>query len=58
MEERYNSIAAIETAASWAVPTVRKLLEREILRGADGGLDLSWDMLRLLVMNDSAGLYD
>ena len=61
---RYNALAEMPT---WAQPTVRKLVQAGVLQGktvavdADGlcaSLDLSEDMLRLLVMNDRAGLYD
>jgi len=62
--ERYNSIAELP---KWAKPTVKKLLDRGFLRGTGGrpdkegyptGLDLSADMVRLLVINDRAGVYD
>lgn len=62
--ERYNSVAELPT---WAKPTIRKLIGRGCLKGnggkrdADGlpaDLDLSEDMIRLLVINDRAGVYD
>lgn len=63
---RYNTMAEIERAASYAVPTVQKLIAIGAIRGggkkdADGNpadMDLSRDMLRLLVMNDRAGTYN
>ena len=43
----------------WAKPTVQKLMNKGIISGvADNCLDLSYDLLRLLVTNDRAGLYD
>ena len=43
----------------WAKPTVQKLMDKGIISGvADNCLDLSNDLLRLLVINDRAGLYD
>lgn len=56
-DERYQTVDEIEREAPWAAPTVQKLLDRDILRGDGAGLDLSRDMLRLLVFNDRAGLY-
>lgn len=58
MEKRYQTIEEIKSAAPWAVNTVEKLVAADLLHGDDGGLDLSRDMLRLLVINDRAGLYD
>lgn len=65
--KRFNTIAEIEAAAPWAADTVRKLCDNFILRGGGAAadengypveLDMSTDMLRLLVMNDRAGIYD
>ncbi len=42
----------------WARPTIEKLTARGYLRGGEEGLGLTDDMLRLLVINDRAGLYD
>ncbi len=62
--QRFNTVGELP---DWAKPTIRKLVLNGILQGktsavdADGlsaSLDLSMDMLRLLVMNDRAGLYD
>ncbi|MBQ8109706.1 MAG: M15 family metallopeptidase [Clostridia bacterium] len=55
--KRYNTIEEIKQGASWAVDTVRKLMDRKIITGNGVGLNLSEDMLRLLVFNDRAGLY-
>lgn len=56
--KRYNTMKEISDGAPWAAPTVEKLLNKDILTGGDKGLDLSADMLRLLVLNDRAGVYD
>lgn len=49
----------LEDIPAYARPTVRKLLDRGALQGKQNGqLDLSEDMLRLLVIHDRMGLYD
>lgn len=55
--KRYNTIDEIREDCPWAVDTVTKLLDKGYLAGDGTGLDLSRDMLRLLVINDRAGLY-
>lgn len=55
--KRYNTIEEIKQGASWAETTVRKLMDRKIITGNGVGLNLSEDMLRMLVFNDRAGLY-
>ena len=43
----------------WAQPTVKKLVDKGYLRGEGNGvLNLSEDTLKVLVINDRAGLYD
>lgn len=57
-EKRYDSLNEIreEKAVSWAVGTVEKLMNRGFLSGGqEGKLNLSEDMLRLLVIQDRAG---
>lgn len=64
-ERRYNTLVEISEGAPWATETVAKLIERDIIRGngvkdkhgRPADMDLSTDMLRLLVWNDRAGLY-
>ncbi|MCL2565980.1 MAG: M15 family metallopeptidase [Defluviitaleaceae bacterium] len=52
---RYNTI---EELPLWARPTVEMLVKTNRLQGeGEGRLNLSEDMLRLLVINDRAGLY-
>lgn len=53
--DRYLTLADVP---SWGAPTVEKLLTKGFLKGVDADqLDLSRDMLRLLVIHDRAGLY-
>lgn len=49
---RYNTL---EEVPVWAKETIRKLVEKGILSGNGSSLDLSADMLRVLVMMDRAG---
>lgn len=57
IEKRYNTLAEITAELPWASPTIQKMIDRDILRGDDSGLDLSMDMIRMFVFNDRAGLY-
>lgn len=52
MLQRYDMLKDIP---SWGKETVRKLTERKILQGDGQKLDLSHDMLRILVLLDRAG---
>ena len=55
-EMRYHTI---QEMPEWARATIQKLVDRGVIQGRDGNnLDLSEDMLRMLVINDRAGLYD
>lgn len=42
----------------YARPTIQKLVDKGILQGDENGLGLTNDLLRVLVINDRAGLYD
>lgn len=56
----------VEEVPEWGQATVRKLMskprgdnpEKMVLEGEGDGLGLSYDLLRVLVINDRAGLYD
>ena len=49
----------IKDVPSWALPTVKKLIAHGSLKGdSKGDLNLDYNMLRLLVINDREGLYD
>ncbi len=51
---RYNTI---DEVPDYGKATVQKLIDRGALNGTDTGLNLSDDMLRVLVVNDRMGLY-
>lgn len=51
----YNYID--ENMPDWARPTIQKLVDRGILKGDENGLNLTEDLMRILVVNDRAGLY-
>lgn len=42
----------------WAKPTIQKLVDKGYLQGNENGLNLTDELLRILVVNDRAGLYD
>ncbi len=52
----YNYID--DNLPGFARETVQKLVDKGFLRGDETGLNLTEEMLRLLVINDRAGLYD
>ena len=51
-EVRYNTV---EECPSWARKTVQKLIDKKYLDGDGQSLDLSHDMVRVLVIQDRAG---
>ena len=53
-EVRYNTVSE---CPGWARETIQKLVNREYLNGTGEGLDLSADMVRLLVILDRAGAF-
>ena len=42
----------------WAKPTIQKLVNNGMLKGNENGLNLTEDLMRILVKNDRAGLYE
>ena len=48
----------IEEVPDWGKATVRKLVDKKLLEGEGDGLGMTYDLLRVLVINDRAGLYD
>lgn len=63
-EKRYNAVAELP---DYAKPTIVKLIDGGMLQGSGGArdedgrpadLNLSIDMVRLLVIHDRAGVYD
>lgn len=65
MAPRYNTVAEIEKAASWAMPAIRKMIDKGFISGSGkkdekgdpADMDLSMDMIRIFVTNNKAGLY-
>ena len=53
-EVRYNTV---DECPSWARETIQKLVDKKYLDGTGKGLDLSADMVRLLVILDRAGAF-
>lgn len=51
---RYNTV---QECPEWARKTVQKLIDKGCLSGDGKGLNLSEDMVRMLVINDRAGVY-
>ncbi|MBQ9460122.1 MAG: M15 family metallopeptidase, partial [Oscillospiraceae bacterium] len=56
-EKRYQTREEIARALPWAAATLQKCIDKGILRGNVTGLDLSEDMIRMLVYMDRAGIY-
>lgn len=55
VEKVYNWTVEVP---EWARPTVQKLLDKGYLQGNDKGeLELTYSILKMLVINDRAGLY-
>lgn len=53
---KYNNL---EEVPEWGKSTVEKLMNLEVLKGDENGnLNLSYDLLRTLVIHDRLGLYD
>lgn len=42
----------------WARPTIQKLMDKGLLKGTENGLNLTEDLMRVLVINDRAGIYN
>lgn len=47
----------LEELPEWAKPAVEKLVQKGYLKGTDTGLDLSQDMVRMLVILDRTGVF-
>jgi hypothetical protein len=47
----------VEDVPEWGKPTVEKLIEHGAISGTGEGINLSYEQLRLLVINDRMGLY-
>lgn len=59
MEEQKTVYNTIEEVPDWAKDTIYKLIDLDLLQGeGEGKLGLTYDLTRVLVINDRAGLYD
>ena len=58
VKESRKTYETIQEVPAFAQDTVRKLMDKNLLQGEGDGLGLSYDLLRVLVINDRAGLYD
>ena len=58
LNEQKTIYDTIEEVPEWARPTIRKLMEKGYLKGEGEKLGLTYDLARVLVVNDRAGLYD
>lgn len=56
-EERAMRYNTVDECPAWARETIRKLIGKGYLSGDGQGLDLSHDMVRLLVIHDRAGAF-
>lgn len=52
---RYNTLEEIKKEANWAYATIKKLCDARALNGDGAGLNLSYDMIRILVVLDRTG---
>ena len=52
----YNYID--DNMPQWAKPTVKKLVDKNVLKGDVEGLNLTEDLMRMLVINDRIGIYE
>ena len=52
----YNYID--ENMPEWARPTIQKLVDKGILKGNENGLNLTEDLMRILVIYDRSRIYD
>lgn len=58
IESQNKTYNTLEEVPEWGRPTVQKLMDKGIVEGTGKGLGLSYDLLRMLVVNDRVGLYD
>lgn len=55
---KYNKVYnSLDEVPDWGKDTIKKLVDKGYLKGNGKGLDLSADLLRVLVINDRAGMY-
>ena len=56
-DSREKYFENLDDVPEWGRETVKKLVEKGALKGDGRGIDISYAMLRMLVINDRAGLY-
>lgn len=57
-DEEMVRYQTIEELPEYAKPTIKKLVEKEFLKGNEQGLDLNETMIRMLVILDRAGIFN
>ncbi len=56
-DSREKYFENLEDVPEWGRETVKKFVEKGVLKGDGKGIDINYTMLRLLVINDRTGLY-
>ncbi|MBR6400116.1 MAG: N-acetylmuramoyl-L-alanine amidase [Firmicutes bacterium] len=56
-DSREKYFENLDDVPEWGRETVKKLVEKGALKGDGQGIDISYAMLRMLVINDRAGIY-
>ena len=56
-DRKNGRFCGLDEVPDWAKPTIRKLIDKGLLNGNGEALDLSFDMIRMLVINDRAGVF-
>lgn len=57
-DRKSRTFATLDKVPDWARPTVAKLVGKGVLQGDEQGLNLSYDLLRILVILDRLGKLD
>lgn len=57
-EETMTIYKTLADVPDWGKATIQKLLNKDFIEGTGDGLNIEENMLRVLVINDRAGLYD
>ena len=64
LEELRNTAKSViydyvdDNMPEWARPTIQKLVDKGFLKGdEEGKLGLTYDLMRMLIINDRAGVY-
>ena len=58
LNEQKTIYDTIEQVPDWAKPTIQNLIDKGVLQGEGDGLGLTYDLTRVLVINDRSGIYD